>query len=55
MWRRRSPSVMMPTSAPWASVTPTQPKPFEVRPLAEHLRVTGQGSCKPVLSVLNAL
>ena len=30
MWRRRSPSVTMPTSAPASSTTPTQPKPFSV-------------------------
>ena len=30
MWRRRSPSVMMPTSLPSAPVMPMQPKPFAV-------------------------
>ena len=28
MWRRRSPSVMMPTSVPSRSMMPTQPKPL---------------------------
>ena len=28
MWRRRSPSVMMPTRSPEESTMPTQPKPF---------------------------
>ena len=28
MWRRRSPSVMMPTRVPLASMMPTQPKPL---------------------------
>ncbi len=30
MWRRRSPSVMIPASLPSAPVMPTQPKPFAV-------------------------
>src|SRR5260370_29362927 len=30
MWRRRSPSVTMPTTWPLISMMPTQPKPFEV-------------------------
>src|SRR5216683_2079777 len=40
MWRRKSPSVTMPTIAPRASVMPTQPKPFDdISTSASDIRV----------------